>query len=436
MTSRSSPGPSGRSRWCRAAPDAGLADGVAPDTPLVGLLLPYTPLHHLLVAAVGAPLVLTSGNVSDEPIAQTDDDARNRLAPLADALLLHDRPIATRCDDSVAQVVAGGPMILRRSRGYVPRPIVLARPIARPVLAVGAHLKNTFCLAHGDLAYLGPHVGDLDNLAAQDFCAEAIERMQRLVRVTPTVMAYDAMPDGPSARWAERQVVPRRIAVQHHHAHVVSAMAEHGLEAPVIGVAFDGTGWGPDGTAWGGEILLADARRYRRLATLRPIALAGGDAAIHAPWRIALALCEDAFDGALPRAGVPPLARIPPGEVAGGAAAAARRVNAPLARGLGRYFDGIARAGAAGRAAHYEAELAMAWTAVADRASAALSVGDRSRGGGARARSRPMVRAVVADLAHGVAAATIAARFHETHRGGDRAVVAEAAAGSVARRWC
>jgi hydrogenase maturation protein HypF len=410
-------------------PDAGLADGVAPDTPLVGLLLPYTPLHHLLVAAVGAPLVLTSGNVSDEPIAQTDHDARTRLAPLADALLLHDRPIATRCDDSVAQVVAGGPMILRRSRGYVPRPIVLARPIARPVLAVGAHLKNTFCLAHGDLAYLGPHVGDLDNPRALEFCAEAIERMERLVRVRPEVVAHDLHPDYLSTRLALARTDVTHVAVQHHHAHVAAVMAEHGLAGPVLGLAWDGTGLGDDGTAWGGELLVGDAAACARIATLRPIALAGGDRAVRQVWRIALALLDDAFDGAPPPLMVERLA--------GGASADVRvlrqliagGLNAPRVHGVGRLFDGVG-ALVLGRAqAQHEGQVALAWNhaiAAGDHGAYPLPV-DR-RAALWQLDHRPLVRAVVDDLVAGVAAGVIAARFHRALIVGAAALVRAAVA--------
>jgi hydrogenase maturation protein HypF len=429
MTSRSSPGPSGRFTLVPRRPDAGLADGVAPDTPLVGLLLPYTPLHHLLVAAVGAPLVLTSGNVSDEPIAQTDDDARTRLAPLADALLLHDRPIATRCDDSVAQVVAGGPMILRRSRGYVPRPIVLARPIARPVLAVGAHLKNTFCLAHGDLAYLGPHVGDLDNPRALEFCAEAIERMERLVRVRPEVVAHDLHPDYLSTRLALARADVTHVAVQHHHAHVAAVMAEHGLAGPVLGLAWDGTGLGDDGTAWGGELLVGDAAACARIATLRPIALAGGDRAVRQVWRIALALLDDAFDGAPPPLMVERLA--------GGASADVRvlrqliagGLNAPRVHGVGRLFDGVG-ALVLGRAqAQHEGQVALAWNhavAAGDHGAYPLPV-DR-RAALWQLDHRPLVRAVVDDLVAGVAAGVIAARFHRALIVGAAALVRAAVA--------
>ena len=410
-------------------PDAAVADQVAPDSPQLGLLLPYTPLHHLLLAAVGAPLVMTSGNVSDEPIAQTDDEARVRLAPLADALLLHDRPIATRCDDSVAQVVAGGPMILRRSRGHVPRPIVLARPIARPVLAVGAHLKNTFCLAHGDVAYLGPHVGDLDDPRAAEFCAEAIERMERLVRVRPEVVAHDLHPDYVSTQLARARTGVTHVAVQHHHAHVAAVMAEHGLRGPVVGLAWDGTGLGSDGAAWGGELLVGDAAACARVATLRPIALAGGDRAVRQVWRIALALVDDAFDGAAPLDALPLFAPIAPGDVRVLRQMIASGLNAPPAHGVGRLFDGVG-ALALGRAvARHEGQVAQAWNhalAPGDHGAYPLPL-DRAAAVW-QLDHRPLVRAVVDDLRAGVAAAVISARFHRALVGGAAAAVRAAVA--------
>src|SRR6185503_13894511 len=233
-------------------PRAVLAREVAPETELVGLMLPYTPLHHMLLRAVGRPLVMTSANPSDEPICADNAEAVRRLGDIADALLVHDRAIATRCDDSVARVIGGRPVLVRRSRGYVPRAIALSRAVERPVLGVGAQLKNTCCLATGDSAYLGPHVGDLDNLAALGFFESAIARLEQILEVRPEVIAHDLHPGYLSTRYAEDRCArsdraPRLIAVQHHHAHVVSAMAEHGLPGPVIGVAFDGTGWGSDG---------------------------------------------------------------------------------------------------------------------------------------------------------------------------------------------
>ncbi len=413
----------------RDARGARLTAAVAPDTELLGLLLPYTPLHHLLLAAVGGPLVMTSANLAEQPICADEAEAVARLGDIADALLVHDRAIATRCDDSVARVIAGRATLLRRSRGWVPRGVALARPVARPVLAVGGQLKNTFCLAVGDTAYLGPHVGDLDSVAALDFLGEAVARMQTLLRVRPEVIAYDARPDGPAARWAEAQPIATRVAIQHHHAHVASAMAEHGLLEPVIGVAFDGTGWGPDGTAWGGELLFADLARCTRLATFRPIALAGGDAAIREPWRIALALCEDAFGGALPPTVQRRFARVPPGDVGVVRRMLATDLNAPRARGVGRYFDGVAALVLGRLRAHHEAELAMAWNTLADPDEHGTYPWAIDRGAAVPELDlRPLVRAVVADLDRRVPASTIAARFHETLIGATAALVAEAAA--------
>jgi hydrogenase maturation protein HypF len=295
---------------CARRADSGLAPEVAPDSPLVGLLLPYSPLHHLLLAAVQRPLVMTSGNLSEEPIAYRNAEALARLAGVADLFLLHDREIETR-------LVAGRPLLLRRSRGYVPRPIHLAHRFARPVLACGAHLKNTFCLGAGEQATLGPHVGDLENLETYASLESAVERMERFLRLRPEVLAHDLHPQYLSTRYARERAAALglpAVGVQHHHAHVVSAMAEHGLEGPVLGVAFDGTGYGSDGASWGGELLLAEHRRFERLATLRPLSLAGGERAIREPWRVALAALDDAFGGDPPLAALPLFREVPAGE--------------------------------------------------------------------------------------------------------------------------
>ena len=275
----------------------GLSAEIAPRNPLIGLLLPYSPLHHLLLRALDRPLVMTSGNVSEEPIAYRNGEALERLGDIADLLLVHDRAIETRCDDSVARVIAGRPVVLRRARGYVPDPVPLQRPFARPVLACGAQLKNTFCLGIDDAAHLGPHVGDLENLETLRSFEESLARMERFLRVRPEVIAHDLHPNYLSTRYALARPESVKIGVQHHHAHVASAMAENALSGPVIGVAYDGTGYGPDGTAWGGELLVADYAGFERVATFRPIPLAGGDAAIREPWRIALAVLDDAFGG-------------------------------------------------------------------------------------------------------------------------------------------
>ncbi|MGW5699280.1 Sua5/YciO/YrdC/YwlC family protein, partial [Streptomyces asiaticus] len=270
-----------------------LAPQVCPGSPDVGVLLPYTPLHQLLFGLPGDPpgpgvLVVTSGNLSGEPLVTDDREAMLRLDGLADAWLWHDRPIVVACDDSVVRVRAdGSPLPIRRSRGFAPARIRL--PVAvRPVLAVGGDLKNTVCLAEGDAAWLSAHIGDMDSLSAQGAFERAESHLRALTRVEPVRIAADRHPGYRSARWARRDGRPLTL-VQHHHAHIASAMAEHGLDEPVLGVAFDGTGYGDDGAVWGGEVLLADYARYRRLAHLAYVPLPGGDAAVRNPYRMALA---------------------------------------------------------------------------------------------------------------------------------------------------
>ncbi|HEU4731632.1 MAG TPA: carbamoyltransferase HypF [Kofleriaceae bacterium] len=391
---------------------------VAPDTDLVGLMLPYTPLHHLLLARVGRPVVMTSANRSDEPICADNGEAIARLGSIADALVVHDRAIATRCDDSVARVIAGSPTLLRRSRGYVPRAIALAQPVARSVLGVGAQLKNTFCLAVGDNAYLGPHIGDLENLATLEAFEAAVARMEEILRVRPEVIAHDLHPGYPSTQYARARGAARHVAVQHHHAHVASAMAEHGLAGPVLGVAYDGTGWGPDGTAWGGEILLTRYEHFERLATFRPVALAGGDLAIREPWRIALALIDDAFGDAAPVDRLAVFDGVPERAIATVRGMIRGNINAPRARGIGRMFDAVGALGLARRAATYEGQIAVAWNLAAapgDHGVYPFDV-DHAHGQGSHAEIdlRALVRAAVGELIAGDAPAAISARFHDT----------------------
>jgi hydrogenase maturation protein HypF len=397
-------------------PGTPLAREVAPETELVGVMLPYTPLHHLLLAAAGRPLVMTSANRSDEPICADNAEAVTRLGRIADALLVHDRAIATRCDDSVARVIAGHPTLLRRSRGYVPRPIALARAVARPVLAVGAQLKNACCLATGDTAYFGPHVGDLETVAALDQFEAAIVQLERMLELHPDVLAHDLHPGYLSTRYAVARAsaagIPA-IGVQHHHAHVASAMAEHGLAGPVIGVAYDGTGWGTDGTAWGGELLLARYEGYERLATFRPVALAGGDLAIREPWRIALALLDDAYGDDAPLSRLATFAEVPSRSISVVCGMIRAHVHAPLARGLGRLFDGVAALGLGRTYSTYEGQLAVAWNVAAD--PGAHGVYPFEIAGELPAIDvRPMVRGIVNDLLDGVTPAIVSARFHDT----------------------
>jgi hydrogenase maturation protein HypF len=390
-----------------------VAPEVAPENPLIGVMLAYTPLHHLLLAEADRPLVMTSGNLSDEPIVSEDAEAVIKLQEIADLFLAHDRPIVTRCDDSVTRIVAGSPLLLRRSRGYVPRPIQLVRPVARPVLACGAQLKNTFCLAAGEVAVLGPHMGDLDQLEVHRCYEESIERMQRFLGCKPEVIAYDLHPDYASTRYALERPEPAKVAVQHHHAHVASAMAEHGLDGPVIGVAFDGTGYGTDGTSWGGEVLLATAGAFQRCATLRPVALAGGERAILEPWRIGLALLLDAYHGDPPGLwNFPVIPREPAVLVR---QALTRGINAPRAHGMGRVFDGLGALVLGLGKSRFEGEVALAWNLTADagvhgRYPFAIDTG----GVVLELDLRPTVRALVEEHLRGVPAAHLSAKFHDT----------------------
>jgi hydrogenase maturation protein HypF len=395
---------------------ATLAPGIAPESPLVGLLLAYAPLHHLLLAAAGRPLVMTSANLSDEPIAFEDADALARLGGIADLFLLHDRPIASRCDDSVARVIGGRPLVMRRGRGFVPRPVRVARRFARPLLAVGAQLKNTFCLARGEEATLGPHVGDLDNLETYAAFEAAVARLEEFLALRPALVACDLHPLYLSTRYARERAaalgVPL-VEVQHHHAHAAAAMAEHGLDGPVLALAWDGTGLGTDGAAWGGELLLAERGRFERLATFRPLRLAGGDRAIREPWRIALAALLDAFGPDAPLDRLPLFGAVAPEERAVVERMLATGLNSPAAHGVGRAFD-AAGALALGRpSARYEGQVALALDSAGHGRGAAPYPFDVAVEGELDVLDlRPLWRALAADVVEGAEAGAVSARFH------------------------
>ncbi len=395
-----------------------LAPEVAPDSPLIGLFLPYSPLHHLLLQAAGRPLVMTSGNLSEEPIAFRDGEALERLGGIADAILAHDREIETRADDSVARVIAGHPTIFRRSRGFVPRSIQMAPAFRRPVLACGALLKNTFCIGFNDEATLGPHIGDLENLETYGAFEDAIARMEHFLRVRPEVIAHDLHPDILSTRYARSRAgalgIPT-VAVQHHHAHVAAGMAEHGLSGPVLGVAYDGTGYGSDGSSWGGEILLVWAHRFERIATLRPVALAGGDRAVKEPWRVALALLDDAFQGDPPLDRLPLFGQVRAKEIALVRRMIAEQLNAPLVHGAGRFFDAAA-AIALGRGwVRHEAQAAMALEGAAASGDHGRYPFDLDQGLSPwQLDLRSTVRALAGDVAAGTSPGIVSARFHDT----------------------
>lgn len=275
-----------------------IAEVVAPGNPFLGLMLPYTPFHHLLLRAVhGSPLVMTSGNRADEPIAYLDCEAVRRLGSIADVFLTHDRPIHVRCDDSVTRIVDGCESPVRRSRGYAPEPVRLPFECPAPILAVGGQLKGVFALGRDDQAFLSHHMGDLGHFDAYRAFVRDIGLYEELFAVTPQLIAHDLHPDYSSTNYARQRAASeglRLVAVQHHHAHMASCMVEHRLNEPVICVAFDGTGFGTDGAIWGGEFLVGDYQHFRRAAHLRYIGMPGGDKAIREPWRMAVAHLRDA----------------------------------------------------------------------------------------------------------------------------------------------
>lgn len=392
-----------------------LAAEISPSNSLVGLLLPYTPLHQLLLNDAGLPLVMTSGNISEEPMAHTNGDAVDRLAEIADLFLTHNREIETRVDDSVARVIAGRPVVFRRARGYVPRPVSAPALFHEPILACGAHLKNTFAIGSGDSIFLGPHIGDLENVETLRSFEESIEKMKRFLRVEPTLIAHDLHPDYLSTRYALQRTGIRTIPIQHHHAHVASAMAEHKLQGPVIGVAYDGTGYGTDGTAWGGEILMVDYDRFDRLATFRPIRLAGSHAAIHQVWRLSLAMLDDAFDGQPPLHAIPLFRQIPHRAVEVMRRLTAEQVNAPLAHGVGRYFDAFGALFLNRPDSNFEGQVAMAWNmAAAETERGQYPVVIHKGPKPWQIDLRPMVLGAVEDMLAGCSAEVISGRFHNT----------------------
>jgi len=383
--------------------ESSVARDAAPGQGTLGVMLPYSPLHVLLLEREpGYPeaLVMTSGNRSEEPIAIRNDEARLNLEELADAFLLHDREIEMRCDDPVMRTFQGAPYPLRRARGYAPFPVRL--PWEAPtLLATGAELKNTFCLSRGDYAFLSHHIGDLENYETLRSLESGVEHFERLFRAHPTALAYDL-------QRAEREGLPA-IGVQHHHAHIAACMAEHGLDGttPVIGVAFDGTGYGDDGAVWGGEFLVSDYQGYRRASHLRYFQLPGGDAAVRQPWRVALALLRQAglgWDAALPlvAAGTDTAKGIVQRLLEAG-------LNAPQTSSMGRLFDGVASLLGVRHTVNYEAQAAIELEAAVDPAEGgayAFAIGPEG------ADAAPVIREIVTDLRAGLSVGCMAGRFH------------------------
>lgn len=397
---------------------SGIAPSVAPGLARLGLMLPSSPLHHLLFE--GEPgegrrltaLVMTSGNRTDEPIATDDADALRRLGEIADVFLLHDRPIHVRCDDSVTRIVGGRELPMRRARGYAPSPVRLPFE-SRPVLALGAELKSAVCLTRGAYAFMSPHIGDLGNVESYVSYQGMVERMAELFRVRPEVVAHDLHPDYLSTRYALGlgPGLPR-VPVQHHHAHVASCMAEHRLAGPVIGVAFDGAGYGTDGAVWGGEFLVADYVGFERAGHLGYVPMPGGDRATREPFRMALAhllFAVGDWDQGWPcvRAASPAEQRAIRWQIE-------REVNAPRTSSMGRFFDAVASLVGVRHRARFEAQAALELEALAEGLAGAPYPIEITDGRPLVIEPGPVIRGVVDDLANGISPARIAARFHAT----------------------
>jgi hydrogenase maturation protein HypF len=401
-----------------AEPEAAIAAATAPGNRQLGIMLPYTPLHHLLLAALGEageagsrPMVLTSGNVSDEPIVYRDEEALARLAGIADAFVVHDRAIHIRTDDSVARTFRGRPMLLRRSRGYVPEPVTVASGFPRPVLACGAELKNTFGLARGRHVFVSHHIGDLENAETLRSFTEGIEHFRRLFDVDPQVVAHDLHPEYLSTKYAVELAETSPVSlqgVQHHHAHIASCLAEAGADGPVIGVAFDGTGYGTDGTIWGGEFLAADLATFERGGHLVPVPMPGGAAAIRQPWRMAAAYlaadpqAQDNLDVVRRnQANWPAILSM-----------ARRGVNSPLTSSAGRLFDAAAAILGVRDAINYEGQAAVELEQLADPTETGAYPAGLEAGHPFGVRGTDLLHGIIDDLTSQVPAPVIAARFH------------------------
>ena len=404
-----------------------VASAVAPGAPELGVMLPYTPLHHLLVgdalrAAGGGPgaLVMTSANLSDEPIAYRDEDALARLGAIADLFLLHDREIETRVDDSVVRVVdtpsGRRPLSLRRSRGYVPSPIMLAGGAPRPLLACGAEQKNTFCVAKGDRAWVGHHIGDLEHYSTLRAFRDGVEHFERLFAVSPRLVAHDLHPDYLSTAYALEREGVEHVGVQHHHAHLAACLAEHGLEGPVVSAIFDGTGYGSDGTVWGGELLAGGLTEFQRAGSLWPVRMPGGAAAIRQPWRMAFAWLAEAYGE--PRAPTGPLAaRVDRRRWEAMAQIGSSPSVSPVTSSVGRLFDAVGALCGLVAEVSYEGQAAVeleaaAWAGAATESAAPIALELIEDPEGLVIDPRSAVRQIVELLHLGVEIGAVAAGFH------------------------
>ncbi len=387
-----------------------LSENIAPGNDRLGVMLPYTPLHHLLLAEEFMALVMTSANLSEEPICITNDEAFARLQKIADYVLIHDRDIYLRGDDSVFIQIAGKNRPIRRSRGYAPVPILVDSD-GPPVLAVGGELKNTVCLLHNNRAFVSQHIGDLENLEAYNFFRMTIDHLQKVFDTKPELIVHDLHPRYLSTQWAKEQEGIPLLGVQHHHAHLAAVMAEHGIEEQVLGIIMDGTGYGNDGTIWGGEILLGDYSGYQRVAAFEPMLLPGGDAAIKAPWRTAVSYLYQSF-GELPK--LPFLSEHDYKPIV---EMVEKNVSCFTTSSCGRLFDAVAAMSGGRQIINYEGQAAIELMQVSDNVDVDLDLfeyGFRRQDKVELMLVKPLVRSVVKAVQSGNKLSEIGSRFHRT----------------------
>ncbi len=405
-------------KWRRE--ESSICAEVAPNLKYLGVMLPYTPLHHLLMSEADCPLVVTSGNLSEEPIAKDNDEALGRLGGIADCFLLHNRDIYAKYDDSVCIVEKDVPRVVRRARGYAPYPIALPFD-SRRILACGAEEKNTFCLTRDRHAFVSQHIGDMENEETLEHFEKTIDLYKKLFRIEPEVVAYDLHPEYLPTKYAldlkARRSDLRFVPVQHHHAHIASCLAENQVQQPVIGVAFDGTGYGGDGTIWGGEFLVADLKGFRRAGRLEHVPMPGGVAAIKKPYRMALGYIHTLLGPDFPLIGLPTLGQLDIGELVVVTRQTERRVNSPLTSSAGRLFDAVsALAGVRGEV-DYEAQAAIELEMLADENENAPAVypftiakEDACR----VVKLGGLIAAVIDDAKQGMPVSAVSTKFHWT----------------------
>ncbi len=387
---------------------------ISPRNKNFGAMLPYTPLHYLLLHYDFTALVMTSGNISEEPISIDNDEAFERLGAIADYFLVHNRDIYLRSDDSIVRSVDEATRIIRRSRGYIPTPVFLKEEIPQ-VLACGAELKNTVCLTKGENAFLSQHIGDLENLETYRFLELTVRHMSRILDIDPQIVAYDLHPDYLSTRYAQEQKGIKKVAVQHHHAHIVSCMAENRLDGPVIGLSFDGTGYGTDGRIWGGEVLIVEAHRFTRAAHLAYLPMPGGAAAIKEPWRMAVSYLFNTFGKAFQDLDLPLFQGLEKDKTRVIIDMISKQVNSPQTSSLGRLFDGVAAILGIRKRVAYEGQAAMELEmAILEETEESYDYEWEREKDSYLIPVHSIIRGVVRDVENGSLVSDISAKFHTT----------------------